>query len=141
MDAHWKKNAIINFVFYSWELSNILKTKTAVAVIEMDRSFISDNMVTSNNSMTTLSPASSKPSGDAFTSLYPAIVECFTIILFGYITGRGGWITSSQAKGLNTFTSKFALPALLFSNMATLDWSVVGSLWRIYLMVAFAVFV
>lgn len=69
-----------------------------------------------------------KPSGDAFTSLYPAIVQCFTIILLGYITGRTGWITSTQAKGLNFFTSKFALPSLLFSNMATLDWSKVGLL-------------
>lgn len=83
-------------------------------------------MIAANDSGTTLAPAPSKPSGDAFTSLYPAIVECFTIILLGYITGRGGWITSSQAKGLNTFTSKFALPALLFSSMATLDWTVVS---------------
>lgn len=71
----------------------------------------------------TMNNSSSKPSGDAFASLYPAIVQCFTIILLGYVTGRGGWINATHAKGLNTFTSKFALPSLLFSSMATLDWT------------------
>lgn len=69
-----------------------------------------------------------KPSGEEFTSLYPAIVECFSIILLGYITGRAGWISSTQTRGLNFFTSKVALPALLFSNMATLNWDQVSSL-------------
>jgi len=67
-----------------------------------------------------------KPPGDAIDSLYPAIVQCFTIILLGYVTGRAGWITSTHAKGLNTFTSKFALPALLFKSMATLNWDQVN---------------
>lgn len=62
---------------------------------------------------------------DTFTSLYPAIVECFTIILLGYVTGRAKWINRTHAKGLNTFTTSFALPALLFNSMATLDWTVV----------------
>lgn len=85
-------------------------------------------IVQTNGTLTTpATGGSGKPSGDAFNSLYPAIVECFTIILLGYVTGRGGWITTTQAKGLNSFTSMFALPALLFSNMATLDWSVVCS--------------
>jgi predicted permease len=68
----------------------------------------------------------SNRSGDAFSGLYPAIVQCFTIVLLGYITGRAGWVTTSQTKGLNFFTTKVALPALLFSSMATLDWSAVS---------------
>lgn len=53
--------------------------------------------------------------------LFPALVECFGIILCGYIAGRANIITSSQAKGLGNFVSKFALPALLFKKMVQLD--------------------
>ncbi|XP_071330970.1 lysosomal cholesterol signaling protein [Trachinotus anak] len=53
--------------------------------------------------------------------LFPALLECFGIILCGYIAGRANIITSTQAKGLGNFVSKFALPALLFKNMVLLD--------------------
>ncbi|XP_034040701.1 integral membrane protein GPR155 [Thalassophryne amazonica] len=53
--------------------------------------------------------------------LFPALLECFGIILCGYIAGRADVITESQAKGLGNFVSKFALPALLFKNMVLLD--------------------
>lgn len=53
--------------------------------------------------------------------LLPALLECFGIILCGYIAGRANIITSTQAKGLGNFVSKFALPALLFKNMVLLD--------------------
>ncbi|XP_026231756.1 integral membrane protein GPR155 [Anabas testudineus] len=55
--------------------------------------------------------------------LFPALLECFGIILCGYIAGRANIITSTQAKGLGNFVSKFALPALLFKNMVMLDFS------------------
>ncbi|KAJ3591972.1 hypothetical protein NHX12_007102 [Muraenolepis orangiensis] len=55
--------------------------------------------------------------------LFPALLECFGIILCGYIAGRAHIITSTQAKGLGNFVSKFALPALLFKNMVQLDFS------------------
>lgn len=55
--------------------------------------------------------------------LFPALLECFGIILCGYVAGRTNIITSSQAKGLGNFVSKFALPALLFKNMVLLDFS------------------
>ncbi|KAM6978424.1 lysosomal cholesterol signaling protein-like [Tautogolabrus adspersus] len=55
--------------------------------------------------------------------LCPALLECFGIILCGYIAGRANIITSTQAKGLGNFVSKFALPALLFKNMVLLDLS------------------
>nr|XP_061799421.1 lysosomal cholesterol signaling protein-like [Nerophis lumbriciformis] len=55
--------------------------------------------------------------------LLPALLKCFGIILCGYVAGRARIITSSQAKGLGNFVSKFALPALLFKNMVVLDFS------------------
>ncbi|KAL7881832.1 hypothetical protein AOLI_G00086810 [Acnodon oligacanthus] len=53
--------------------------------------------------------------------LFPALLECFGIILCGYAAGRANIITSTQAKGLGNFVSRFALPALLFKNMVLLD--------------------
>ncbi|XP_032384826.1 integral membrane protein GPR155 isoform X2 [Etheostoma spectabile] len=65
--------------------------------------------------------------------LLPALLECFGIILCGYVAGRANIITSTQAKGLGNFVSKFALPALLFKNMVLLDFgNVIWSfLWSI----------
>uniref|UniRef100_A0A8C7PEJ7 G protein-coupled receptor 155 n=1 Tax=Oncorhynchus mykiss TaxID=8022 RepID=A0A8C7PEJ7_ONCMY len=61
------------------------------------------------------------PSTMSIDKLFPALLECFGIILCGYIAGRANIITSTQAKGLGNFVSKFALPALLFKNMVLLD--------------------
>uniref|UniRef100_A0A8D0DXJ1 G protein-coupled receptor 155 n=1 Tax=Salvator merianae TaxID=96440 RepID=A0A8D0DXJ1_SALMN len=55
--------------------------------------------------------------------LFPALLQCFGIILCGYIAGRVNIITSTQAKGLGNFVSRFALPALLFKNMVVLNFS------------------
>ncbi|KAJ8003386.1 hypothetical protein DPEC_G00147790 [Dallia pectoralis] len=65
--------------------------------------------------------------------LFPALIECFGIILCGYIAGRTDIITSTQAKGLGNFVSKFALPALLFKNMVLLDFNNVtwSFLWSV----------
>ncbi|XP_038593339.1 integral membrane protein GPR155 isoform X1 [Micropterus salmoides] len=65
--------------------------------------------------------------------LFPALLECFGIILCGYIAGRADIITESQAKGLGNFVSKFALPALLFKNMVLLDFGDViwSFLWSV----------
>ncbi|XP_068602554.1 lysosomal cholesterol signaling protein [Brachionichthys hirsutus] len=66
-----------------------------------------------------LAPASPEPS--SIDRLFPALLECFGIILCGYVAGRADVITPSQAKGLGSFVSYFALPALLFKNMVLLD--------------------
>uniref|UniRef100_A0A1A7XGI1 G protein-coupled receptor 155b n=1 Tax=Iconisemion striatum TaxID=60296 RepID=A0A1A7XGI1_9TELE len=65
--------------------------------------------------------------------LFPALLECFGIILCGYIAGRADIVTESQAKGLGNFVSKFALPALLFKNMVLLDFGNViwAFLWSV----------
>ncbi|XP_023183123.1 integral membrane protein GPR155-like isoform X2 [Xiphophorus maculatus] len=71
--------------------------------------------------------------------LFPALLECFGIILCGYIAGRADMITESQAKGLGNFVSKFALPALLFKNMVLLDFGDV--IWAFLWSVLVTVFV
>lgn len=60
------------------------------------------------------------------SDLFPALVECFTIILCGYISGRTSIVTPKQAVGLGQFVGKFALPALLLKNMVELDFSTVS---------------
>uniref|UniRef100_A0A8P4K1K2 G protein-coupled receptor 155a n=1 Tax=Dicentrarchus labrax TaxID=13489 RepID=A0A8P4K1K2_DICLA len=69
----------------------------------------------------TVSPLTVPPLTVPPLTLFPALLECFGIILCGYIAGRTNIITSTQAKGLGNFVSKFALPALLFKNMVLLD--------------------
>ncbi|XP_031562631.1 integral membrane protein GPR155-like [Actinia tenebrosa] len=54
-------------------------------------------------------------------NLFPALVECFAIILLGYVSGRFGFISTAQGKGIGNFVSHFALPALLFKSMVELD--------------------
>uniref|UniRef100_A0A3B4C449 G protein-coupled receptor 155b n=1 Tax=Pygocentrus nattereri TaxID=42514 RepID=A0A3B4C449_PYGNA len=65
--------------------------------------------------------------------LFPALLECFGIILCGYVAGRIGVIGAGQVKGLGSFVSCFALPALLFKNMVQLQFAdVVWSfLWSV----------
>jgi predicted permease len=59
-------------------------------------------------------------------NLYPAIFQCFTIILAGYIAGRADLITQSQGQGIGTFVGKFCLPALLFKSMVELNFDQVN---------------
>ncbi|KAI5107206.1 integral membrane protein GPR155, partial [Silurus meridionalis] len=66
-------------------------------------------------------PSSVPPPAMSIDKLLPALLECFGIILCGYVAGRANIITSTQSKGLGNFVSKFALPALLFKNMVLLD--------------------
>lgn len=63
----------------------------------------------------------SVPPSMSIDKLFPALLECFGIILCGYVAGRTNIISATQAKGLGNFVSKFALPALLFKNMVLLD--------------------
>ncbi|KAM9342094.1 lysosomal cholesterol signaling protein isoform 1-T1 [Pholidichthys leucotaenia] len=65
--------------------------------------------------------ASASSSAMSLDKLFPALLECFGIILCGYVAGRANIITPTQAKGLGSFVSRFALPALLFKNMVLLD--------------------
>nr|XP_057915043.1 integral membrane protein GPR155 isoform X2 [Doryrhamphus excisus] len=80
-----------------------------------------------NISHSTLASSTAAGPHMSIDKLFPALLECFGIILCGYIAGRADIITESQAKGLGNFVSKFALPALLFKNMVLLDFG--GVIW------------
>lgn len=67
--------------------------------------------------------ATNDPPSMSITRLFPALLECFGIVFCGYVAGRANVITSTQAKGLGNFVSRFALPALLFKNMVVLNFS------------------
>ncbi|XP_030849372.1 integral membrane protein GPR155 isoform X1 [Strongylocentrotus purpuratus] len=75
----------------------------------------------------------------AFQNLIPALVQCFTIILFGYIAGRTRIVCPSQAKGLGHYVSYFALPAMLFKSMVELDFSEVNWLFFSSVLIAKAI--
>lgn len=49
------------------------------------------------------------------------MIQCFGLILIGYLAGRKGLITSDQSKGISTFVARFALPSLIFTALATFD--------------------
>ncbi|XP_009994464.1 PREDICTED: integral membrane protein GPR155 [Chaetura pelagica] len=82
----------------------------------------SANMSISMPGQVGLNTTSGTPSM-SISRLFPALLECFGIILCGYVAGRANIITSTQAKGLGNFVSRFALPALLFKNMVILNFS------------------
>ncbi|KAF7709567.1 integral membrane protein GPR155 [Silurus meridionalis] len=79
------------------------------------------NTFSMSNHMHGDDPSSVPPPAMSIDKLLPALLECFGIILCGYVAGRANIITSTQSKGLGNFVSKFALPALLFKNMVLLD--------------------
>merc|ERR1719270_3327627 len=59
-------------------------------------------------------------------NLYPALVQCFGIILLGFIAGKFSIISDVEAKGLGTFIGTFSLPALIFVSMCQLDFNIVN---------------
>merc|ERR1719322_493093 len=66
-------------------------------------------------------------------NLFPALVDCFGIILLGYLAGRFNFISETEAKGLNTFVGTFALPALIFRSLCRLNfdsvnWAFLGAI-------------
>ena len=54
-------------------------------------------------------------------NLYPALVQCFGIILLGFLAGKFSFISDVEAKGLGTFVGTFSLPALIFVSLCQLD--------------------
>ncbi|KAL0872024.1 hypothetical protein ABMA27_004461 [Loxostege sticticalis] len=75
--------------------------------------------------------------GDAAAdNLYPALFQCFTIILCGYIAGRLNVVSSTESKGIATFVGTFALPSLIFVSLARLDFTTVN--WTFLLAILLA---
>ncbi|XP_053606460.1 lysosomal cholesterol signaling protein isoform X2 [Plodia interpunctella] len=75
--------------------------------------------------------------GDATSdNLYPALFQCFTIIVCGYIAGRLNIVSSTESKGIATFVGTFALPSLIFLSLARLDFTTVN--WTFLLAILLA---
>ena len=47
------------------------------------------------------------------------LVQCFSLIFLGYVSGRVGLISEVESRGLSNFVSYFSLPALIFTSIAT----------------------
>ncbi|KAK9745312.1 Membrane transport protein [Popillia japonica] len=75
-------------------------------------------------------------SGAALDNLYPALTQCFVIIICGYFAGRMNLISETEAKGINTFVGNFALPSLIFMSLAELDLSSVNWLFLLSILIA-----
>ncbi|XP_075978683.1 integral membrane protein GPR155 homolog anchor [Anticarsia gemmatalis] len=73
---------------------------------------------------------------DPTDNLYPALFQCFTIILCGYVAGRLNVVSSIESKGIATFVGNFALPSLIFLSLAQLDFSTVN--WTFLLAILLA---
>lgn len=63
-----------------------------------------------------------------YDELVPVLIQCFSVIIFGYFSGRLGLIGSSETRSLNVFVSYFALPAVAFKALATIALDQVN--WR-----------
>ncbi len=83
-------------------------------------------------------PADSSSLPADLGNLYPALVECFGIILLGYVAAKFSFISDLDSRGLSTFVGTFALPALVFSSLCRLDMSNVN--WNFLLGILIAKF-
>lgn len=55
------------------------------------------------------------------SALLDVILPVFLVIGFGYLVARMGWYGNDAVDGLMRYAQSFALPVLLFRNVATLD--------------------
>jgi predicted permease len=65
----------------------------------------------------------SSSSGETFENLYPALIRVFAVIILGYVTGRLGVISATEAKGISKFAIYPTLPAFIFRAIATIEFS------------------
>jgi predicted permease len=86
-----------------------------------------------NSSNAAGNSSSSNTSSDTFDDLYPALIRVFAVIILGYITGRLGVISATEAKGISKFAIYPTLPAFIFRAIATIDFSKVK--WMFVLVV------
>ncbi|XP_043209470.1 integral membrane protein GPR155-like [Amphibalanus amphitrite] len=71
-------------------------------------------------------PSPDPSGGGVMEELFPAVIQCFSVTLCGYLAGRFKVISSHEGRGIELFVGKFALPTLIFLSMATLDFTVVN---------------
>lgn len=60
--------------------------------------------------------------------LYSTLIQCFFIIIVGYIAGQLNLLTTSHSVGLSRYISTFALPAVIFKNLVEVQFQSVS--WR-----------
>uniref|UniRef100_A0A1B6CSN7 DEP domain-containing protein n=1 Tax=Clastoptera arizonana TaxID=38151 RepID=A0A1B6CSN7_9HEMI len=72
-------------------------------------------------------------------NLYPALLQCFAVILCGYLAGKWKIVTQDQCTGLNTFVGTFCLPSLIFMSLALLDLSSVNWYFLVSVLIAKAI--
>ena len=70
-----------------------------------------------------MSAENSEDSHVSFQQILPTLVQIFVTMLLGWLTGYYKVVGPSEAKGLNIYVAKFALPSLIFVSMATVDFS------------------
>ncbi|XP_060864971.1 lysosomal cholesterol signaling protein [Metopolophium dirhodum] len=80
------------------------------------------NMMVSNKTAINTSDSDE----DLMNNMYNALFQCFGIIITGYMSGRLGLVSHAAGIGLNRFVGTFALPSLIFVNMAVLELSSVN---------------
>ncbi|XP_037901142.1 integral membrane protein GPR155 [Glossina fuscipes] len=91
---------------------------------------------------TTIATSTIEPEHDTTISMnnfYPALVQCFGIIICGYIAGRFKIISNAETKGLGTFVGTFALPSLIFLSLVELNWSAVNWTFLLAMLISKAV--
>ncbi|KAA3676401.1 uncharacterized protein DEA37_0012879 [Paragonimus westermani] len=65
----------------------------------------------------------------AVDQLIPALIQCFGVIILGYLAGRWRILSDFEVQGLNSYVTTFALPAVFFKVMVTIDFS--GVCWSL----------
>ncbi len=95
----------------------------ANVIVVSNELFHADDVSTTGTSPTV------SPSGDTFSNLFPALLQCFAIIFAGYFAGRTNLISQKQGKGISFYVAKFAMPAMLFKSMCELPFGDVNWLF------------
>ena len=98
-------------------------------------------------SSTTLLPSTllSSSSSIDVSDLASVLIQCFVLILAGYLSGKFGLISEEESNGISIFVGDFSLPALIFqslaiSDLSTINWGFVASIFvsKIFLFVLVA---
>ncbi|CAH8634010.1 unnamed protein product [Schistosoma haematobium] len=86
-----------------------------------------DNKPTSIRSSLPTATNSTVNYHEVFSELVPVLTQCFGVILLGYIAGLLKIFSEPQAKGLNLYVTRFALPIVFFRAMVIINFS--GVCW------------
>ncbi|XP_073838455.1 integral membrane protein GPR155 homolog anchor [Musca autumnalis] len=115
-------------------MQNILSTMATTAA---DKATSLSDVAAITTTTTTVAP--DHDSSVSMNNFYPALVQCFGIIICGYIAGRFKIITNAETKGLGTFVGTFALPSLIFLSLVELNWSKVNWTFLLAMLISKAI--